>query len=282
MTRARDRLYVVGAHTGTLPAGCWYETIRTALAPSMRQDADFMGRAVWRSGAEPGAQSGGAERAADPSMAPPPWLGAGLPEEARLAILSPSAISEAEEDGRGQEAPRAMGRKAARAKGTLIHRLFEALPALPSAERARAANVIATAFSRALPSRLRDDAVDDALTLLASSVFARGGDLALAEAGLAVALRDASGACRGVLLGQTDRILFDGSAIHILDYKSGGAGRPFAAQLASYRLALKRIYPAAAIHAALIDTGSATALNADEAALDDALARIVDALVERG
>ncbi len=280
MTRARDRLHIVGAHTGALPAGCWYETIRTALAPSLRQDVDFAGRPVWRSGVELGVQRGRALGETVPFMAPPPWLDAGLPKERPLPILSPSAISASLEEGLGQQKPRDMGRKAARAWGNLIHRLLEVLPALPPAERARAATVIATAFSRALPLRLREDAVEDALRVLSSGAFDRGGGRALAEAGVAVAVRDAGGACRGVLLGQTDKVLFGAPAIHVLDYKSGRAGQSsaFAAQLASYRLALQRIYPAAQIHAALIDTGSATALQADEAALAEALARIMDAL----
>jgi ATP-dependent helicase/nuclease subunit A len=289
MTRARDRLHVTGFHKGELPSGCWYETVRAALASDLRQDADFMGRAVWRRGAVwEGQPDRPPDRPAAGVSEAPAWLGVRPAIEAPLRILLPSKLLREHAALHRQDMGEGPGRKAAQAKGSLIHKLLEVLPAFSREEQSRTAAAVAKAFSGILPPGQRREAVEEALALLNSDAFAAGADRALPEAGLAAALRDAGGACHGLILGQADRIVFAGPDICILDFKSGaaGAGRgsPSSSngQLASYRLALQRIYPAATVGAALVDTKSATPLPANGPALDDAFAFIIRALAGQG
>ncbi len=285
MTRARDRLHVTGFHNGELPSGCWYDVIRTALAADLRQDADFMGRAVWRLGAEAARPSlGRADRTAPAPAAAPAQLDVPLPKEPVIPVLSPSRLAVPADDARSRKSLPGLGRKTAQARGNLIHRLLEVLPALHPTKRESAASAVASAFSNILPRGERDEAVEYALRLQESDLLTTGESHSLAEAGLAVGLHDETGRCRGLIMGQADRVLMRGSTIHILDYKSGAArideqsSSPFDAQLASYRLALQRIYPAADIRAALVGPGRPCAAEAEETALAEALANVADAL----
>jgi ATP-dependent exoDNAse (exonuclease V) beta subunit len=85
----------------------------------------------------------------------------------------------------------------------------------------------------------------------------------LAEAGIAVTIKDHIGKCRGIITGQVDNVIFSEPDICILDYKSGGfqtgTGLPFryVGQLAAYWHALTRLYSnIPTIHAALLNTRS--------------------------
>jgi ATP-dependent helicase/nuclease subunit A len=277
MTRARDRLHVTGFHKGELPTGCWYETIRAALAPDLRQETDPMGRAMWRRGVVcEGHSYSPSARPSTGEPEAPVWLGARLANEARLPILSPSKLLRESVAVRLQGRAAGLGRKAAQAKGSLIHKLLEFLPAFPAEERARAAAAVAKAFSRTLPAEQRLEATEQTLMILNDGVLAADSARVLAEASLAALLRGTDGACCGLIMGQADRIVFAGPHICVLDFKSGlSASTSANGQLASYRLALQRIYPAAKVEAALLRTGSAAPLPADTAALDDALASIL-------
>jgi ATP-dependent helicase/nuclease subunit A len=280
MTRARDRLYVTGFHKGDLPSGCWYETIQAALAADLRQDADFAGRAIWRRGSVPLEQSRGPfakSKAAEPEA--PAWLRVRPASEAPVPILSPSKLQIERAAIHPQKSTRGFGRKAAQAMGSLIHKLLEVLPAVPAEERSRTAAAIACAFSRVLPPGVREEAMEDALTLDRSEAFAAKGRL-LAEAGVAAALRDDAGACRCLIVGQADRIVFDGAEVRVLDFKSGAVAIDRAspssyAQLACYRFALRRIYPGSTVDALLVATGSTAPSAATGPALDEALAGLI-------
>ena len=163
-------------------------------------------------------------------------------------------------------------RETAQTRGTLIHRLLEVLPALPAEHRAKAAALIAAAFSDELAARQREEAAQHVLALLAKGALAQQAGHTLAEAGLAVTVRNAEGEQIASILGQADRIELSEAGPAVLDYKSGslpadGPAKPaHLAQLACYRLALQRIYPDAGIRAAIFDTSSG---NAKEAAGQD-------------
>ncbi len=281
MTRARDRLYVTGFHQGDLPAGCWYDTIKTALGFKLEEALDFAGLPVWRDGAD--AVFGAASRGgAAPVVGAPAWLRALPPRESATPILSPSKLwppDSAETD----ERPAGRGRAGARAEGVLIHRLLEALPGLPVAERREAAKIVASAFLGALPMHRAHEAIECALTVLSSEEFAGAAPPFVAEAGVATALDDCDGACLGVILGQADRISFGEAAIQIYDYKSGdvhseGSSVSFRGQLAAYRQALLRLYPECTIRAAIVDTRTARLLQSEDAALDHAMAQIASTI----
>lgn len=105
--------------------------------------------------------------------------------------------------------------------------------------------------------------MEGAFAALAIRVFARRTEKRLAEAGIAVTIKDQLGKCRGIIAGQVDHISFDGPDVTILDYKTGafqtdaGLSFRYLTQLAAYRHALTRLYSnIATIDAALLDTQS--------------------------
>jgi ATP-dependent helicase/nuclease subunit A len=273
MTRARDRLYITGFHKGELPPGCWYETIKSALAPEIEEGLDFQGRPVWHFGSPSQSQSLALSLEKAPVEPMPPWLGIHAPNEPALPILLPSRISGESDGTHDRKKPKGSDRHKARAKGILIHRLFEVLPQLPAAERLSAANAIASAFASELSPRERDLVIESAFAA-GSQVFVSREAQVLAEAGIAVTLQDDLGQRRGIITGQVDRILFSEPEIHILDYKSGGTHpgighSPHFAQLAVYRLALRRLYSDVAnVKAALLNGESMEIHPADDLMLD--------------
>ena len=276
MTRARDRLYITGFHNGNLPAGSWYDTIQNALAPTLEEAQDFQGRTIFRT--EPGqAFRPPAGPVSKPEERTPPlWLAAPAPEEETLRSLSPSQLMQRAgfDAAAGQYSQ--TDRETAQARGSLIHRLLEILPAIPAAHRATAAPLIASAFSAKLGERERQAAIAGVLSLLSGEALLEPGSHDLSEVGLGVTVTGASGEAIGSIFGQADRIRWNAAGAAVLDFKSGaqptdGIRRNHLVQLACYRLALRGIYPDAAISAQLFDTGSGTAKEAAEEDLDAAL-----------
>ena len=283
MTRARDCLCITGAHKGELPAGCWYETVQTAVGPKLERAEDFRGRAVWRTGSVSAHLF--AKRAwIRVSEVTPPWLDTPAPAESPVPILSPSRIADGREDYRAIQADAPSDRRKAKAMGILVHRLLEFLPALKPAGRAGAARLIASAFLSELGEHHRVGAIADVLALLSAGSLDHGAERVLTEAGLGATLRDDRGTCRGIILGQVDRISFQASDIEIYDYKSGGLpdhselAPRYHAQLGAYRLALQRLYPASPIRAAVINTRSTAIATAPDATLDAVWASITGTL----
>ncbi len=314
MTRARDRLYIAGFHNGSLPEGCWYETIRNALAPKLAEVRDFAGRRVWRMGTADGAPATAVRPQAAESLGLPGWVSRPVPFEEGQLILSPSKLYADDVDrqesppspcpspargegtpwqrarpaapsplagegwGEGNSRTIAQDRETAQLRGTLIHRLLEILPALPRDRRDRAARAIASAFP-ALPAEETQDAIDAALALLSKEALPQVWDRGVSEASLAVQMPHAA------ILGQADSILIAGDDVTVLDYKSGALPpdatlrRSHLAQLACYRLALQRLYPTAGVRAALLNTRDGTLVEASGDALDTVLAEIAGAPV---
>jgi ATP-dependent helicase/nuclease subunit A len=284
MTRARDRLYVAGFHNGSLPEDCWYWTIQNALVPKLSEARDFQGRPVWRTGPVDALFVPKWPPQIGDSTGLPAWIASPAGREPWVRSLSPSKLIQGYGTGHEEyERPDGTERKAAQARGTLIHRLLEVLPALSEEHWPAAATLIASAFLRETSARLREGACKDALALLSGDalhLFGKGG---LSEAGLGVAVLDAAGREIMNILGQADRIVFDDAQVTVIDYKSGalpagGAIRPaHLAQLACYRLALQRIYPAATICAALSNARLGTSSKAASEELEAAFAEVLSA-----
>jgi ATP-dependent helicase/nuclease subunit A len=122
------------------------------------------------------------------------------------------------------------------------------------------------------------------LALIAKGALAPQGGRILAEAGLGVTVPGAGGEPGAVILGQADRIELSDGAAAVLDYKSGslaveGPVKPsHLAQLACYRLALRRLYPDADVHAAIFDTSSGNAREAPSQDLDAVLTQVLAGL----
>ncbi len=277
MTRARDQLYVTGFHRGRLPDGCWYDTIKTALASRLVEAKDAEDRTVWRLGAPcAGTTPGLTEEKTDEPL--PPWIAEPAKKEAPVTILSPSKLTEWT-SLKVDTAPSArnMDRKAAQAYGSLLHRLFEVLPAIPERDRLHAARLVGSAFAGSLPANAVEDAIAHVLALLSNELALEGWQHGLREAGLGVFLQQGPGGHAAIVLGQADRIGQGEGEATILDYKSGilsgedGVAPAYLAQLACYRLALQRIYPQLNINAALFSTASGKTIKPSEESLQTAL-----------
>ena len=120
MTRARDRLYIAGFHNGSLPAGSWYETIQNALAPVLREAADFAGRTVWRMGPEHEFRAPAQLAKKADGAGLPAWLAVPAPKERPFPRLSPSLLMPGPGSGpAGFEHHPEMDRKTAKARGIL-------------------------------------------------------------------------------------------------------------------------------------------------------------------
>ncbi len=280
MTRARDRLYIAGHHKGALPKGSWYETVKNSLAPALQEAEDFEGRKVWRTG-PPDAFQALPRRAAKPDeAAPPPWLAVPVLSERAPPILSPSRLMQTAgaEPAALPHRPE-MDRKTAQARGTLVHRLLEILPALPAGHRSQAAGLIASAFAGELAAQTSEEATAEVLLLLSNEAFTA--QKVLPEAGLGVAVCDSKGERIASILGQADLIHLSGEGVTVLDYKSGALPadaamrRAHVAQLACYRLALQRMYPDANIRAALFNTNTGHSVEAAREDLDAVLQQIL-------
>ncbi len=272
MTRARDRLYIAGFHNGSLPDGCWYATIKAALSPSLQEAQDHSGRTVWRNRPSETVTFPPPGPAGRKGMTVPPPLGTDVSKEVKLPILSPSKIgqwSASEVDAPGRISR--IERKTAQSLGTLTHRLLEVLPALAANDRSKTAGIVASAYSDDLSPEQRQEAIERVLGILSNESLTGGWQPGLAEAGLGVTLTDTQGRMCAVILGQADRILRTESEITVVDYKltafsdSTDIARHHLAQLASYRLALERLYPGVGVRAALFDIHQGKLSAADSA-----------------
>jgi ATP-dependent helicase/nuclease subunit A len=96
MTRARDRLYIAGSHTGdTLPEGCWFDTVKSALEPHAAEGFDDNGRLFWRIGSELHGVSGAGWNHGEPMPgALPSWAGKSAPAGNSRVLLSASGLDQ--------------------------------------------------------------------------------------------------------------------------------------------------------------------------------------------
>lgn len=263
LTRAADHLYIGGAvgskgakRLGTDKDTSWHSLLVPVMkglagvdkVPSLFGDALRLRGANWTA---PGAEASVVAAASAghvlsdivTSIAPPP----GRP----MRPLTPSAMPEAPPEG-----PAADAMRAAAARGSLIHRLFQRLPSVPMAERR----------AQALAWLVAQGAGDDAATLYAeveavledpahAALFGRD---ALAEAPVAglVGLQ--------VVAGVVDRLLVADDHILVVDFKTGlrvpnsAATAPVAhrRQMAAYVEVLRRAFPGRRVDAALLYTAA--------------------------
>ena len=272
MTRAADRLVVAGARgQNRMPPGCWYELVSDALKPEaiaeLADDGDGTVLRWRRSGA---IETGAAARAVEtPHEKLPDWLTRNAPAENALRVISPSLT---ERDAAPLRA--SIGDARGLARGRIVHRLLQALPALPHGRRAEAAR---KPFGRAKDF---DDAEQDALigevmALLDdarfASLFAPGSHAEVPIVGLV-----SYGGREARVSGQVDRLAVTASDVLIADYKSDrrvpgrieDIPRPYLRQLALYRAVLRKLYPNHAVRAALVWTAGPLLTDLPEALLD--------------
>jgi ATP-dependent helicase/nuclease subunit A len=289
MTRARDRLYMVGISKRP-PGGPvdtrWHALTLTALGPDCVKSIDAAGEETleWR----PPATTPGSEVRPGAATGPAPlpeWTARPAPAPDALVRLTPSTLvldEEEEEPDTRRFIPRGVAEKAA-TRGTLIHRLLQSLPDIAPAERAATGARYLETF--AAPRKEWSAAELDALLaeVLAvlgqpafAPVFAPG---SRSEVDLAGTLGAAT------VSGRVDRLAVTAERVLIVDYKTN---RPapetiesvpdaYLAQLALYRLLLRRLYPGREVAAALLWTDRPALMEIPAAALDKAESRIATA-----
>jgi ATP-dependent helicase/nuclease subunit A len=292
MTRARDRIYVCGWQGQREPeTGCWYELIKDGLAGLLAEAVSADGAQVRRmeSAQTKEVKVEEAEHERRPTPPLPPWaLTPAQPERARRR-LTPSRLT-LPTDGRAEGAfawqpplgPRALSANHRFARGRLVHALLQHLPEIALENQERAARAFIAARGADLAQALQEEILAETLAIVRDPRFAplfQPGSLA--EAPVVAKIGDGEDGYE--LEGQIDRLAILENELLILDYKTN---RPppkaveevapaYIDQLASYRLALKRLFPGRRLRAALLWTDGPNLMEIPSTSLDGAEMRIL-------
>ena len=300
LTRAADRLVVCGYRgVKEVKTPTWHSLASAGLERAASESGYLVSDAVHESGSEPfevrrfarirtqtpaDGETSQAEPASTPSASAITIPTEPLPPPTRLPRpLAPSGVSAVLEDSadvasRSPFMENQAGSTAALARGSMIHRLLQVLPAVPAADRQ---TVLSRYLARALPAEQDAAAAAIETQLLAvlqdprfAPVFAAPGE---AEVSVMGTLR-INGEDRAVS-GRIDRIALDGDRVLIVDYKTGLAPNPgeeppagHIAQLAIYRALLAPLYPGRRIDAALVYVSGPFLVEIPGPALDRAMA----------
>lgn len=283
MTRAADRLVVCGS-VGLVrrPQGCWYDLIVGALKPHCSEEpADFGEGSVLRYRKTPSRPETLSLFDLPPEQPPPrdrpDWLTRVVPDEAPFAPLSPSQLYD---DTAPIARAGATARRQAMARGTVMHRLLQSLPAIASEHRADAARRYLAGKSRDFTADEAGDLARKALALVEHPDFAA---LFSGQARAEVPIVGRVG--NRTVAGVVDRLVVTADAILIADHKTNRESprtldkvpAGYVAQLALYRAVLAKLYPEKTIRAALVWTEVPDLMEISAAAMDAALARVTSA-----
>ncbi len=259
LTRAEDRLYICGyKNKKEPPEKCWYNLIAPAFADVV-PDAQGV-RAISQPQQKPVKPVADNVRAHEHApVALPQWVREAAAEEGVLA--KPLAPSRPGEDEPAVKSPLAGENTQRFARGIILHRLLELLPALPRHKwpQAMAAYLARPAF--ALDDDTQAAYAREIMGVLDhpdfADIFGAGARAEVPLVGLAGAGDDAV-----VLAGQVDRLLVRGDEVLVVDYKTN---RPppsdvrdvpavYLKQMAAYAVLLRRIYPGKQVKCALLWT----------------------------
>lgn len=289
LTRAEDRLYICGwegrkAATG----GNWYELIRDGLGAVGSAFAfdcrDEIGPEDGWSGtglrlANPQIDAAEAPRAHGGlvTATPAPLQGWALtPPAAEPSPSRPLAPSRPAGDEPPVRSPLGSDDGSRFLRGLLIHKLLEILPEVPAARRADLARRFLARPIHGLPAEAQAEIASEVLRLFddpaLGHVFGPG---SFAELPVAGEITGADGSPR-VIHGQIDRLVVMERSVLIVDYKTN---RPpplresdvapiYLRQMATYRAALRRIYPGRQVDCALLWTDGPRFMALAEETLD--------------
>jgi ATP-dependent helicase/nuclease subunit A len=282
LTRAEDRLYVTGWR-GKKGASehCWYDLVALGAA-RIPEAADFTwtgaeGRWVGQGRRLETGQMlapGRILRAAAEESAPPlpDWAAEPPgPEPDPPTPLAPSAPETAGEPP--VLAPVGAEERRRFRRGLLVHRLLQALPVLPEAERDTAATALLKRWARDLNEADRATLAAETLAVLrAPELAALFGPEGRAEVPVAGRVG------RYVVAGQVDRLVVRPEGVIVVDFKTNRppprdvAAVPagYLRQMAAYRAVIRRIYPDRPVRCALLWTDGAFATVLPDALLDRA------------
>lgn len=292
LTRARDRLIVTGIRRDRVkPEGRWHTLVSDALAADAEIVAGPDGAVRcwrWRSAAgRPARPPVERDEPRRPDEPPPAWIFRPAPQEKAPRGLTPSAAAAMLPDaGRTLYAPRDgldRARSAdseASARGRLVHRLFEVLPEVESAERRPRALAWLEKQAPAMPEAERERLYATVAAILddpaRAAVFGPG---SRAEIGLTGELTSAGG--RPVRVdGQIDRLLVTDREILVVDFKTNrivpdAVPEPYVVQLALYRRLLSQRFPDRPVRCAILWTEAARLDEVDPALLDRTVDRLL-------
>jgi ATP-dependent helicase/nuclease subunit A len=272
MTRAADRLVIAGARgLNRAPEGCWYQLVEAALKPDATETEDREGTVLrWR---RTGTDASAGAAADAPLEAPhdlPDWLQLDVPAPpAAMRALAPSAaLDHAAYPGDAR----------ALARGRIVHRLLQALPALSADRRAEAARRHLEG-AKELSGAERAAISGEVLAVLGDSRFAPlFGPGSRAEVPI-VGIVSRNG--RRVS-GQVDRLAVTATEVLLADYKSDrrvpqrveDIPGSYVGQLALYAEVLRALYPNHRIRAAIVWTAGPSLTELPAAALDAAMSRL--------
>ncbi len=285
MTRAIERLVVCGVDNGKkLPEGCWYSLVRDALVGGCTSEPadDGVGEVLrFRKQPDETAIAKAEAREADAGVRAPDWLHKPVAVVApRSAPLTPSSA------GGGALTAEfvAPARQTALLRGTLTHRLLQALPDIPTDHRAKAAGDFLARAGRDLTAEERARISEQVMLVTEHPRFYElYGAQSRAEVPIVGKVRIGSETCR--VSGQVDRLAVTQDAVLIADFKTDHnpprriAEMPpgYVRQLALYRAVLAKLYPDKAVRCALIWTEAPDLMELSTEALDAALAQITPA-----
>ncbi|MEJ2623321.1 MAG: double-strand break repair helicase AddA [Pseudolabrys sp.] len=284
MTRAAERLVVCGAQGDRkIPDGCWYQLVRDALEDDcVSEPADDGNGEVLRYRKHKTPETPTIEAITAASAAPtielPAWLTQAAPlERPAMRTVIPSSAGD-EDDKRS---PAGTGVNAALLRGSLTHRLLQALPEIPAERRLAAAqDYLARAGDKLAPED-RATIAEQVMRVLDAPAFREAFQSgSRAEVPIVGTLLLGDETVR--VSGQIDRLAVTESAVLICDFKTN---RPpprriedvppaYLAQLALYRAVLAKLYPGRAVRAALLWTEAPDLMELSATALDATLARI--------
>ena len=285
MTRAAERLIVCGARgKNKIPDGCWYQLVEDALKPDCvtepAEDGD--GEVLrYRKGAVPASEAMKAMTPATKPTSLPAWLAcAAAPEQASLRSITPSSVMDDE-----AARPAATGGMAsALLRGSLTHRLLQALPEVPPARRLKAAQDYLVRAGVLLGPAERAKIAEQVMCVLEDARFAElFGPGSRSE--VPIVGRVMIGGEMRRVSGQIDRLAVTQTSVLIADFKTN---RPaprriaevppgYLRQLALYRAVLAKLYPDKPLRAALIWTEAPDLMELSGEMLDGALAGITPA-----
>ena len=170
MTRAAEKLIVCGIEAKKRPHGCWYDLVLQGLRDQpgfSEHEAD--GVTVWRyRKVEPSGKQ--AHTASEPGapVAKPAWLRQSIAPESRVSVLTPSSAADTQDQLRG---PATVASRAARLRGTIVHRLLQSLPDIPAAHRIEAAEAFLSRAGPELPADDREKIVQQVMRVLDNPLF---------------------------------------------------------------------------------------------------------------
>ena len=281
MTRAAERLIVCGVEgRNKIPDGCWYRLASEALTPASVSETadDGVGEVLrFRKGtveAEQLALFGNDDKRA-PEIALPAWLTRAVPREpARRHAVAPSG----DESG-----PIANGGRAeALLRGSLVHRLLQALPEIPAERRRKAADDHLARAAANLPIAETAQLAERVMLILKhprfAALYAPG-----SRAEVPIVGRLTLGGQTVPVSGQIDRLAVTPQAVLIADFKTNrnpprrveDVPPAYVRQLALYRAVLARLYPDTPLRAALVWTEVPELMELSPDVLDAALARVM-------